>query len=29
MITDIQNLYLNHSDLLINPELALPKFTDG
>jgi hypothetical protein len=25
MITDIQNLYLKHSDLLINPELALPK----
>jgi hypothetical protein len=24
MITDIENLYLKHSDLLINPELALP-----
>ncbi len=24
MITDIQNLYLKHSDLLINPEMALP-----
>jgi hypothetical protein len=24
MITDIQNLYLKHSDLLINPELTLP-----
>jgi hypothetical protein len=24
MITDLENLYFKHSDLLINPELALP-----
>jgi hypothetical protein len=29
MILDIQNLYLKHSDLLINPELALPNLISG